>query len=139
MKGREHIQIQQETIDELLTRFPVRTFKTHSHLFYEGQVPISGYLIISGNIQISKKRKSKKILNKGTLIGINELLNKNPIGISAEVFPNSEICFLDRSTIIEVLEQVGKDGNNEDEHLADVLKNIIEIRKWVPVFTVIKK
>ncbi len=53
--------------------------------------------------------------------GLNELLDKKPSTISAEVFPNSQLCFLDKSTLKEIL------LNNEHE-LSNSLKDILEIK-----------
>ena len=109
MKPLKHIEIGHELIQKIIAFFPSKTFKAQSHLFYEGQVPISGYLILNGTVQISQKRKFKKMLQAGQLIGVSELLNKKPSTISAEVFPNTEVCFLDRTTLLEIF----KNGDSD--------------------------
>ena len=102
MKSLKHIELSRELIDKITAYFPSKKFKSQSHLFYEGQIPISGYLIIDGSIQVSYKKKFKKMLNAGYLLGVNELLNKKPIGLSAEAFPNTEVCFIDKTTLLEI-------------------------------------
>lgn len=121
MKHQKHIELSPEQVEEIRTHFSSKKFKSQSYLFYEGQIPISGYLILDGTIQISANNKYKKILTNGTIIGVHELLKKEPIMISAEVFPNTELCFLDKSTMQEMLE-------NENQELSKVLKDIFEIR-----------
>ena len=119
MKQLSHIELSNELIKKITSYFPSKKYTTQSHLFYEGQVPISGYLILEGSIQISKKRKLKKLLNSGHLLGVFELLNKKPIGISAEVYPNTEICFLDRTTMLEL-------SNSPDSELFQLFKMFTE-------------
>ncbi len=44
------------------------------------------------------------MLHSGYLLGITELLNKKPIQLSAEAFPNTEVCFIDRTTLMEIFQ-----------------------------------
>lgn len=119
MKQISHIEISSELVKKITSYFPSKKYKTQSHLFYEGQVPISGFLILGGSIQISQKRKFKKILKPGYLLGVFELLNKKPIQISAEVYPNTEICFLDKTTLLEMAQK-------PDSELSGLFKSFLE-------------
>jgi CRP-like cAMP-binding protein len=119
MKSVKHIKLSSELIKKITSYFPSRKFKSQAHLFYEGQIPISGYLILDGSIQVSYKKKFKKMLNAGYLLGIAELINKKPIKLSAEAFPNTEICFLDKTTLLEILQ-------GHDIELVDLLKPLLE-------------
>lgn len=107
-----HIELSSDNIEKITAHFPSKIYKSNSTLFYEGQIPISGYLVVIGSIQISKKKKFKKMLSSGSLVGFTELLNKTPSQISAEVFPNTQICFLDKSTILEVCKVVDNELSN---------------------------
>lgn len=104
MKSVKHIELSTDLIDKITAYFPSKKFKSQSHLFYEGQIPISGYLVLDGSIQVSYKKKFKKMLNAGNLIGIKELFDKKPIQLSAEAFPNTEICFIDKTTLMEIFQ-----------------------------------
>ena len=119
MKSVKHIELSSDLIDKITSYFPSKKFKTQSHLFYEGQIPISGYLVLDGSIQVSYKKKFKKMLNAGYLIGVAELLKKQPIKISAEAFPNTEICFLDKTTLLELFKE-------HDNELVELFKALIE-------------
>ena len=121
MKQLSHIELSSELIKKITSYFPSKKYKTQSHLFYEGQVPISGFLILDGSIQITHKRKFKKMLKAGYLLGVFELLNKKPIEISAEVYPDTEVCFLDMTTLLEVLK-------SPDNELFQLFKMFIENR-----------
>jgi CRP-like cAMP-binding protein len=100
MKLHIHTEVNSDLIKKIANYFPSKKYKSQSPLFYEGQIPISGYLILDGSIKIKKKNKIK-IIETGALIGIFELMNKTPSLISAEVLPNSNICFLDKTTLLE--------------------------------------
>jgi len=115
-----HIDLDPQLLEEILGIFPSKKFKTQSFLYYEGQIPISGYLIIDGSVQISKNKKHKKVLSNGSVIGLSELLSKIPSTISAEVFPNTQLCFIDKSTLQEI--KLG------DKKLSDKLKEVFEIK-----------
>lgn len=121
MKNIKHIELSRELLEKIVSYFPTKKYKAQSHLFYEGQIPISGYLIIDGSIQISKKKKFKKLLTSGSVVGIDELLSKKPVDISAEVFPNTELCFLDKSTLLELLKM-------ENLDFSKYLKNVFGIK-----------
>lgn len=108
MKTFTQTKLSNEIIKVITSYFPSKIFKSQSHLFYEGQIPISGYLVINGAIIITQKKKVKNVLQTGHLIGIDELLRKNPIKVSAEVLAETEICFLDKSTLLEM----SKDPNS---------------------------
>lgn len=119
MKSLKHIELSRHLIEKITTYFPSQKFKSQSYLFYEGQIPISGYLILDGSIQVSYKKKFKKMLSSGYLLGINELLSKKPIQLSAEAFPNTEICFIDKTTLMEIYQ-------GDDTELLTIFKNLFK-------------
>lgn len=119
MKSLKHIELSSDLVKKISTYFPSKKFKAQAHLFYEGQIPISGFLILEGSIQITKKNKFKKLISKNNLIGLFELLSKKPISLSAEAFPNTEVCFLDQTTLLEIF----KEPHSE---LAAFFKSLIE-------------
>lgn len=122
MKELKHIKLSDKLIKKICTYFPSKKYKTLSPLFYEGQIPISGYLILNGSIQITNKKKYKKILMSGALVGLTELMNKIPSKMNAEVFPNTEVCFLDKSSLNEFKEKA-------DPELQDIFREVTEERR----------
>lgn len=82
---------------------PARKFALTSPLFYEGQVPIVAYLILEGSIVLFKNKKIKTIVKPGYLIGLNEVMNNAPSKMSAEVKADSTLCYLDKSTLMEII------------------------------------
>jgi CRP-like cAMP-binding protein len=121
MKSIKFIELNADLLEKIHQFFPSKKYKTQSHLFYEGQVPISGYLILDGSIKISKKKKLKKILSAGSVIGVDELIQKKPVDVSAEVYPNTELCFIDKTTLLEIIKK-------ETLDLSKTLKKVFEIK-----------
>jgi CRP-like cAMP-binding protein len=108
MKWIKHIHLSETLIDKLKkTSSTIKTFSLKSHLYYEGQTPIVAYLILKGSIQLSRNKKICNTLRPGTLLGIEEVIEKKSSDVSAEVLGNSTLCFLDRSTLLEI-----KKGDN---------------------------
>ena len=97
------IKLENKDIVEIKKLSPQKKYSTCSPLFYEGQIPIVAYLLIDGCIQLLKNKKIKKILKPGSLIGLNELMTNTPSKLAAMVQPESTLCFLDKSTILEIL------------------------------------
>lgn len=109
MGTNQSIKLENEFISEIKKFSQETKFSTSSTLYYEGQIPIVAYLLIEGSIHLLKNNKIKKILKPGTLIGLNELMTNSPSKLSAQVQAESVLCFLDKSTLIEII----KYQNNE--------------------------
>jgi CRP-like cAMP-binding protein len=97
------IKVENTDIKEIKKISPLVRFSISSPLYYEGQVPVVAYLLLDGAIQLLKNKKIKQILKPGSLIGLNELMTNSPANLSAEVKAESTLCFLDKSTILEVI------------------------------------
>ena len=115
MNKNEPTKLDLENIVEIKKISPPKKFTINSPLFYEGQIPVVAYLLLDGCIQLVKNKKIKKTIRPGCIIGLNELMNNSPAKLSAQVQAESTICFIDKSTIQEIL---------HDEHatLAHIFK-----------------
>ena len=80
-------------------------FSLCSSLFYEGQIPSAACLLLEGRIQFLKNKKIKHILKPGSLIGLYELMSNFPVEFEAVVTAESTVCFLDKSTILEAVDE----------------------------------
>jgi CRP-like cAMP-binding protein len=107
MSKNTSIQLEKESINEIAKVTPTKKFILNSHLFYEGQIPIVAYLLVEGCIKLMKNKKIKKILKPGSLVGLKELMNNSPSKLSAQVQADSTLCFLDKSTIQEMIQHEG--------------------------------
>ncbi|MBY0413008.1 MAG: cyclic nucleotide-binding domain-containing protein [Bdellovibrionales bacterium] len=119
MKVLKYLELSSDLIKKIESFFPSKIFKAQAHLFYEGQIPNSGFLILAGTIKVSKKKKIQRILKAGTLFGLSEVVNRKPISITAEAFPDTEVCFIDRTTLLEI-------HNKGNEDIYNVFKPLIE-------------
>lgn len=115
MKKLDSIILENVDITEIKKISPPKKFFINSPLFYEGQVPVVAYLLLNGCIQLLKNKKVKKTLKPGSLIGLNELMTNSPSKVGAEVKAESTLCFLDKSTILEVIKE-------ENSTLANLFK-----------------
>lgn len=113
------IKLENESITEIKKISPVKKFSISSPLFYEGQIPIVAYLLVDGCIHLLKNKKIKKILKPGSLIGLNELMTNSPSKLSAQVVAESTLCFLDKSTIQEIIHE-------DNSSLSELLKEEVE-------------
>ena len=109
------IKLENSDITEIKKLSVPTKFSINAPLFYEGQIPIVAYLLLEGCIQLIKNKKIKQNLRPGSLIGLNELMTNSPAKLSAQIKAESTVCFLDKSTILEVL-------SDENSTLADLFK-----------------
>jgi CRP-like cAMP-binding protein len=80
-----------------------RIFGQKSTLFYEGQIPFVAFLIVKGSISLTKRKRPRKIIRPETILGLHSLMNKNPSPYEAIAQEGTEICFIDKTTLIEIL------------------------------------
>lgn len=108
------VKIENDLINQIKILSQEKKFFVDSHLFYEGQVPIVAYLVVKGCIELFKNKKVKFSLNEGCIVGVKELLNHTPSKLSARVQADSVLCFLDKSTLKEIID-------NPQSHLRNIL------------------
>ena len=63
------------------------------------------YLVLEGQINLTKNRKVKHVVRAGEILGLAELLAHDSIPFSAEVMPKTKVLFIDRSTVKEILSE----------------------------------
>jgi CRP-like cAMP-binding protein len=108
------VKIENDLIDHVKHISQEKKFIVDSNLFYEGQVPIVAYLVVKGCIELFRNKKVKFSLNEGSIVGVKELLSHTPSKLSARVQADSVLCFLDKSTLKEIID-------NPHSHLRTVL------------------
>ncbi len=98
------IRLDREHIN-LIRKLPLveNSFQNGATLFYEGQVPIVAYLIVEGAIELFKNRRIKTVLKAGALIGLKELMQNSPVPLEAKVGPNTQLIYIDKSTVHEIV------------------------------------
>ena len=116
----DFLNISEELIEKIKNISSPHLYSTQSDLFYEGQTPIVAYLLVEGYIQLTKNNKVKEVLASGTLLGLKELMNNEAVDVDAQILPNTRVHFLDRSTILEVL-----NTENEDSQLQEFISDVL--------------
>ena len=97
-------RLQPSVIKSLKSYAPPLVYSIDQEIHYEGHIPIVGYLILDGQIKLTKNDRLKLVLEAGHLFGLTELMNRMPFDFTAKVSKQSRICYLDRSTILEIME-----------------------------------
>jgi len=115
------VKLDKSFIEEIQTIAPVKMFQANSPLFYEGQTPIVAYLIVDGVVNLTKNKKIKTTLRSGSLLGVKELMSNSPSSMSAEALAHTKVCFLDKSTIKEII-------HTHTDELGEFFKRICELK-----------
>tara|TARA_B110000908_G_C9939797_1_gene307714 strand:+ start:214 stop:546 length:333 start_codon:yes stop_codon:yes gene_type:complete len=95
-------QLDAKLIEKYANELESCTYSTDTPLFYEGNVPVVAYIILSGEVLLSRRKKIIQTLSAGSLIGIKLLHGHTPSLYTAVVKGGSKILFLDRSTLLEL-------------------------------------
>lgn len=98
-------QLEKKQVDFLLQQSQPRKFNVAETLVYESQVPLAGYVLISGSITIHKKGSPIQEVPVNGLICLFHLLENTPLKQEVRISPGSEALILDKSTAREILEQ----------------------------------
>jgi CRP-like cAMP-binding protein len=77
------------------------------------------YLIIDGIVNLTKSKKVKSVIHAGGVIGIKELIKHTPSTVSAEALANTTVCYLDRSTVMDIMQ-------NGDLELSSFFSSLFE-------------
>ncbi|WP_372653079.1 cyclic nucleotide-binding domain-containing protein [Halobacteriovorax sp.] len=112
-KQNELLKIPESQIDVIQNMVRPLKYSSSSNLFYAGQIPIVAYLLLEGLIHFTKNGKVVNTFSRGNVIGLKELMNNQPVDVDAQILPGTKVCFIDRSTILGILEQKVPDSLNE--------------------------
>jgi hypothetical protein len=87
----------------LKKKFTPIKFNTDFHLVYEQHIPNTGIVLLKGEINLVRKKKTESIVLPGIMLGVHELLNNIPAGHGCQVQGNTELIMLHKSDILEAL------------------------------------
>lgn len=112
------IRLTPEQLEKLEESFPRLFYSVATDLVYEGHTPIVAVALLKGRIKLVKGRRVRDVLERGALLGVYELIHHLPFEHTVHILSGSEICYLDRSTLYELL-------NEEDHELNEVLEDLV--------------
>lgn len=98
------VKIDKRSIEKLKKICPVKTIPESTQLLYQGHIPIVAYLVVDGTIDLLRNKKLKSTILPGEVIGIKELLTDTPSTVTAETSGEATVCYLDRSTLLSIIE-----------------------------------
>lgn len=120
MEGTDTIvQLSEELVARLSEISSRLKYPVDAEIIYEGHTPIVGILLVAGRIKLVRGRRVRQVLERGALLGVPELLEKKAFEYTAQIQGGSEICYLDQSTIQEIL-------RSDDEELISLFQGLIE-------------
>ena len=84
-------------------------YRRRDFLFHRGD-PVGGvFLILSGEVRLGLDKNPANFpsrdLGPGTVLGLPATLSDSPYGLTAEVIGDTEVAYICRSTMLELLRQ----------------------------------
>lgn len=103
MKKVSYLILSEQAIATIKKIAHCKKYSLEAPLYYQGQTPIVAYFISKGNIVLVNKKKLTQKLNKGILLGHHELQFNIPSMFTAIAQKNSELWYLDKSTLLDLM------------------------------------
>ncbi|MDP2644003.1 MAG: Crp/Fnr family transcriptional regulator [Desulfobacterales bacterium] len=119
-------------------------YKRKQVIFYEGNPVVGLYCIQSGKVKLYKtsgggKQQILKIAQEGDILGHSALFTETPHMATAEVMEEANICFLDKTRFILVLQtnpsvslkllgQLSRELNRAEEQVLDLAYKSVRVR-----------
>lgn len=119
-------------------------YKRKQIIFYEGNPVVGLYCIQSGKVKLYKtsddgKQQILKIAQGGDILGHSSLFTDTPHIATAEVIEESDICFLDKTRFLSVLQanpsaslkllgQLSRELNRSEEQVLDLAYKSVRVR-----------
>lgn len=143
-----------DLLGQLSTKKTSNLYKPHQVIFYEGNQPFGLYCVSQGKVKVYKTdaeghQQIVRLVGPGDLLGYRCLLANEPYAATAETLTDTEICFIDRQTFVQLVEQHAATALNvmrslaadlrqaEDQHLNLVHKNVRE--RLAELFLILQK
>lgn len=101
MKTIKQLDLNNHLVQNLLRHFEEKQIQVDQEIVYRGHIPFAGILLLDGKI-IASNTRAKHNYESGTLIGVKELIEGNPLKYSIEVKSGSTILILDRTSLLEL-------------------------------------
>lgn len=105
-----------------------RVYKPGQIIFYEDNKPFGVYCVSRGKIKLIKytpdgKTYIARIAKQGDLLGYRAFLTNEPYSASAEVLEEATVCFLDRDTFMQAIQEYPQFALQLMEQLGTDLKS----------------
>ncbi|MGE3608391.1 MAG: hypothetical protein AB7I27_02295 [Bacteriovoracaceae bacterium] len=87
----------------LKKHFTPTIFSFGQDLVYEKQVPNTGFVLVKGQMNLTKRKKAQEQIEPGSLLGVHEMVNNEPAQMGCKVEPNSEVIIISKSEVTDAI------------------------------------
>lgn len=94
-----------EVAEYIRENFEPLTYETDTPVFYDGHTPHIAIFLDEGEVEIIRKKKIQKKIIKSTLLGCQNVLNKEPIDCEVRVKSRSVVYPIERSMLLKIAEE----------------------------------
>ena len=112
-------KLNEQELALLQDHMDVLSFPNDFDLVYEKQVPNAGVAVVDGEVELTKKSRLMEKVTAGTVLGVSQLYNQEPVKMGAKVKKNAKIILIGKSDIDEAL-------NDKDSRLFPLMTKIIK-------------
>jgi signal-transduction protein with cAMP-binding, CBS, and nucleotidyltransferase domain len=97
-----HKILTSKDIETFEKHFKVITFPKECTLIYEHHIPLSGVILVDGEIELRKKSTLIEKISQPVVLGVKQLLNQKALRIECFVKENSKLILLSRAEILSL-------------------------------------
>ncbi len=92
-------------LELLKNYFETMKFQSDFDLVYEKQIPNTGIILISGELNLLKKKKILELKLPGISLGIKNMLDNIPFRFNCRVKKDTELLLIPKSELIRILNE----------------------------------
>lgn len=83
----------------------VLTFTRDFVFIYEGQIPLTGLVLIEGTVELKKRSAHVSTLAPGSFLGLNQLLRNKKLGYECVIKKDSKVLLPGKSTLVKLIRE----------------------------------
>jgi signal-transduction protein with cAMP-binding, CBS, and nucleotidyltransferase domain len=106
-------KLSDEELSYLEGQFGALEFNSACDLVYEDQIPNTGIVLLNGEAVLTRKKRIIDSIERGSLYGLYELLNNEPVRHGCKVQGNARVILLQKSDLMDL--------SKEDSPLSKIL------------------
>ena len=96
-------QIDLSDLETITAFFGIITFSNDFDLVYEKQIPNTGIILFNGELNLTKKKNSLSVIGPGALLGVQNMIDGNPVNFKCSVKKDTSVILLPKSEIMIIL------------------------------------
>jgi len=116
-KAHNSIEVDEDGLEIIKQITDSHRYQVSTDLYSQGNTPFVAYLLVEGVIELYRDKKTSHKIGPGTIVGLTELMHHSSSYYSARIHAGGVVHHIDRSTILEILE-------NKDERLRVIFNQV---------------